>query len=77
VTAGRPAAISVPLSAVLDDGGKSVVFVADGNNYTKKEVTLGLKSEDRVEIVQGLKAGDKVVTKGNYLLMEQSKGGEQ
>jgi cobalt-zinc-cadmium efflux system membrane fusion protein len=77
VTAGRPAAISVPLSAVLDDDGKSVVFVADGNNYTKKEVTLGLKSEDRVEIVQGLKAGDKVVTKGNYLLMEQSKGGEQ
>ena len=62
---------------VLDDDGKSVVFVADGSNYTKKEVTLGLKSEDRVEIVQGLNPGDKVVTKGNYLLMEQSKGGEQ
>ena len=77
VTAGRAAAISIPLSAVLDDDGKSVVFVADGNNYTKREVTLGLKSEDRVEIVQGLNAGDKVVTKGNYLLMEQSKGGEQ
>ena len=77
VTAGRRQAISVPLSAVLDDGGKSVVFVADGNNYTKKEVALGLKSEDRVEIVQGLNPGDHVVTKGNYLLMEQSKGGEQ
>ena len=77
MTAGRRSAISVPLSAVLDDGGKSVVFVADGNNYAKREVTLGLKSDDRVEIVQGLNAGDKVVTKGNYLLMEQSKGGEQ
>src|SRR6476646_4008478 len=77
VTAGRRTAISVPLSAVLDDDGKSVVFIADGNNYTKREVTLGLKSEDRVEIVQGLNPGDKVVTKGNYLLMEQSKGGEQ
>ena len=77
VTAGRRQAISVPLSAVLDDGGKSVVFIADGNNYVKKEVTLGLKSEDRVEIVQGLNPGDHVVTKGNYLLMEQSKGGEQ
>ena len=77
VTAARRTAISVPLSAVLDDNGKSVVFVADGSNYTKKEVTLGLKSEDRVEIVQGLIAGDKVVTKGNYLLMEQSKGGQQ
>lgn len=77
VTAGRRQAISVPLAAVLDEGGRSVVFIADGNNYTKKEVTLGLKSDDRVEIVQGLNAGDKVVTKGNYLLMEQSKGGEQ
>ena len=77
VTAGRRQAISLPLSAVLDDGGKSVVFVADGNNYVKKEVTLGLKSDDRVEIAQGLNPGDHVVTKGNYLLMEQSKGGEQ
>jgi len=77
VTAAHRTAISVPLSAVLDDGGKSVVFVADGSSYVKREVALGLKSEDRVEIVQGLNAGDKVVTKGNYLLMEQSKGGDQ
>ena len=77
VTAGSRTAISVPISAVLDDGGKSVVFIADGSNYTKKEVTLGLKSDDRVEIIQGLNTGDKVVTKGNYLLMEQSKGGDQ
>jgi len=77
VTAAHRTAISVPLSAVLDDGGKSVVFVADGSSFVKREVALGLKSEDRVEIVQGLNAGDKVVTKGNYLLMEQSKGGDQ
>jgi cobalt-zinc-cadmium efflux system membrane fusion protein len=74
VTAAHRTSISVPLSAVLDDGGKSVVFVADGNEYKKREVALGLKSEDRVEIVTGLNAGDRVVTKGNYLLMEQSKG---
>jgi len=76
ITAGKTAAITIPLAAVLDDGGKSVVFVADGNSYAKREVTLGLKSDDRVEVVQGLTAGDKVVVKGNYLLMEQSKGGE-
>jgi cobalt-zinc-cadmium efflux system membrane fusion protein len=76
VTAGRTSAITIPLASVLDDGGKSVVFVAADNGYVKREVTLGLKSDDRVEIVQGLNVGDKVVTKGNYLLMEQSKGGE-
>jgi multidrug efflux pump subunit AcrA (membrane-fusion protein) len=52
------------------------VFIADGNNYTKKEVTPGLKSDDRVEITSGLKAGDKIVVKGNYLLMEQSTGSQ-
>ena len=40
-----------------------MVFVADGNEYKKKEVALGLKSDDRVEIVSGLAVGDKVVVK--------------
>ena len=73
VTDFHGTAISIPLSAVLDDGGKSVVFVFDGNDYKKTAVTLGLKSNDRVEIIDGLKEGDKVVVKGNYLLLEQSK----
>jgi cobalt-zinc-cadmium efflux system membrane fusion protein len=77
VTAGRAAAISIPMAAVLDDGGRSVVFVAEGSEYKKREVTLGLKSDDRIEVVTGLNPGDKVVVKGNYLLMEQSKGGDQ
>ena len=74
ITASHQTAVTVPLAAVLDDGGKSVVFVADGNDYKKIEVSLGLKSDDRVEVITGLKEGDKVVVKGNYLLLEQSKG---
>ncbi len=67
-------AISIPQAAVLDDGGKSVVFVAEANGYKKRQVQTGIKNGDRVEIVDGLKAGDKVVVKGNYLLLQQSKG---
>ena len=66
-------AISIPQSAVLNDGGKTVVFVADGSNYKKRQVTIGIQSNDRVEVVDGLNAGDKVVVKGNYLLLQQSK----
>jgi len=73
VTDLNRSAISIPQSAVLDDGGKSVVFVADGNSYKKKIVTAGIKGNDRVEILDGLSAGDKVVIKGNYLLLQQSK----
>jgi cobalt-zinc-cadmium efflux system membrane fusion protein len=66
-------AISIPQSAVLNDGGKSVVFVADGSGYKKQVVTAGIEGNDRVEIIDGLQAGDKVVVKGNYLLLQQSK----
>jgi cobalt-zinc-cadmium efflux system membrane fusion protein len=65
-------AISIPQSALLDDGGKKVVFVMAGNGYEKRAVTAGLQSNDRVEILDGLQAGDKVVVKGNYLLLQQS-----
>lgn len=66
-------AISVPESAVLDDGGKKIVFVSEQNGYKKLAVIEGLQGNGRVEIVDGLKAGDKVVVKGNYLLLQQSK----
>ena len=67
------AAISIPQSAVLNDGGKTVVFVADGGSFKKRIVTAGMQSSDRVEIIEGLTEGDKVVVKGNYLLLQQSK----
>jgi cobalt-zinc-cadmium efflux system membrane fusion protein len=66
-------AISIPQSAVLNDSGKTVVFVAEGSGYKKRQVTAGIQSNDRVEIIDGLNAGDKVVVKGNYLLLQQSK----
>jgi cobalt-zinc-cadmium efflux system membrane fusion protein len=66
-------AISIPQAAVLDDGGKSVVFVSEGSGYVKRGVNLGIQGNGRVEIIEGLQAGDKVVVKGNYLLLQQSK----
>ena len=72
ITDAHGSAISIPQSAVLDDGGKAIVFVAKGNVYEKRVVTTGIQSNDRVEILDGLQAGDKVVVKGNYLLLQQS-----
>jgi multidrug efflux pump subunit AcrA (membrane-fusion protein) len=66
-------AISIPQSAVLNDGGKTVVFISEGNGYRERVVTTGLQGNDRVEIIEGLIDGDKVVVKGNYLLLQQSK----
>jgi len=76
VTALNRTAISIPQSAVLNDEGKTVVFIAEGTTYKKRQVQAGIQSNDRVEIVDGLTAGDKVVVKGNYLLLQQGKPGE-
>ena len=66
-------AISIPESAVLDDGGKKIVFVSENGGYKKQAVIEGIQGNGRVEIIDGLKAGDKLVVKGNYLLLQQSK----
>jgi len=73
ITDVNSTAVSAPQSAVLEDGGKTIVFVAEGTGYKERQVQLGIKTGDRVEIIDGLKAGDKVVVKGNYLLLQQSK----
>jgi len=76
ITDTKSASVSVPQSSVLDDGGKKVVFVADGKTYKQKQVQVGIQTGDRIEIVDGLNPGDRVVVKGNYLLLQQSKPDE-
>jgi len=49
------------------------VFVAEGNGYKERQIQIGIQSGDRVEVIDGVNAGDRVVTKGNYLLLQQSK----
>jgi membrane fusion protein, heavy metal efflux system len=73
ITDVKGTAVSVPQTAVLEDSGKSVVFVADGSTYKQRQVQVGIRNGDRVEIIDGLNAGDRVVVKGNYLLQQQSK----
>jgi cobalt-zinc-cadmium efflux system membrane fusion protein len=72
VTELNRAAISIPQNAVLNDSGKTIVFVAAGNGYQKREIHTGIQNGDRLEVVEGLSAGEKVVVKGNYLLLQQS-----
>jgi cobalt-zinc-cadmium efflux system membrane fusion protein len=59
----------VPASALVDDAGRPIVFVQrEGETFERRAVTLGPRSGDIVQITEGLKAGDRVVTKGAYLV---------
>jgi Cu(I)/Ag(I) efflux system membrane fusion protein len=63
----------VPQSAVLNSGDRLTVFLGRGNgDFESRQVTLGAQTGDRVEILSGLRAGDRVVTSGNFLLDSES-----
>ncbi|HCS73641.1 MAG TPA: hypothetical protein DIW17_07190 [Clostridiales bacterium] len=72
-TSGAQSALSIPLSAVIPSNGVEVVYtVTDENKAKRVEVTTGISDETYVQILSGLKAGEKVVTKGNTLISDGS-----
>lgn len=70
---GTVRVVSVPRSAVLTTGERSLVFVKGaGGMLVPHLVTLGASSEHLVEILSGLSAGDTVVASGTFLLDAES-----
>lgn len=68
------AALTVHADAVIDSGTTKRVFVAAGDGeYRLREVETGRQDGDRVEIRGGLKAGERVVTAGAFLLDSESR----
>jgi Cu(I)/Ag(I) efflux system membrane fusion protein len=65
--------LTVPAEAVLDSGTAQTVFVDRGNGYFEpRAVETGQHAGDRVEILKGLEAGERVVTSGNFLIGSES-----
>ena len=59
------------------EGEEQIVFVAQGDNkFEKRVVKLGLEQQHRVQVLDGLKAGDKVVTEGSFILKSELLKGE-
>ena len=61
--------LAVPLSAVVRDGDKTSVWVAQPEHqFVRREVKLGLEQNGHVQILSGLQAGEQVATEGGLLL---------
>jgi len=59
----------VPESAVIDTGVEQVVYVDRGNGvYEPRVVQVGLRADGAVEVLRGLKGGEKVVSSANFLI---------
>ena len=66
--------LTVPESAVLQSGLRQLVFVEQSPGvFTPREVKLGAKADSRFAVLDGLRAGERVVTSGNFLLDSESK----
>ncbi len=66
-------ALVVPAAAVLSSGGNSRVFVITGDHVDERIVTTGQTVNAEVEIVNGLKAGERVATKNVTQLVDGAK----
>jgi Cu(I)/Ag(I) efflux system membrane fusion protein len=71
--AGDASRLAVPASAVIDSGTRQVVIVDRGEGrFEPRPVSLGLRGDGFVEIREGLKAGERVVTTANFLIDAES-----
>lgn len=62
-----PDVLALPVTALTEEQGLYFVYLQlDEEGYKKQEVTLGASNGKKVQILTGLKAGDRVVTKGAY-----------
>jgi len=58
-------AVAIPDSAIVEEGGQPVAFVqVSGETFEKRELTLGLRDGAFVQVLRGVKEGERVVTKG-------------
>ncbi|BDD03307.1 efflux RND transporter periplasmic adaptor subunit [Aureibacter tunicatorum] len=78
ISIGEPQNVPlVPASALLEDYGKfSVILQISGEVYTQRNVKLGRRNGAYAEVLEGLKAGDVVVTEGAFQVKMASMSGQ-
>jgi len=71
--AARENTVTVPVSAVIDSGTRRIVLVqVKEGRFEPREVTLGARSNDYVEVLDGVKDGELVVIAANFLIDAES-----
>lgn len=74
-TTGSNTVLSVPKQAVVNEQGRTFVYVFNGGEvFEKRVVVLGSEGQDFYEVKSGLKAGERVVVEGIYQLRSTQPG---
>ena len=73
----RANVLTVPRSAVLSTGERSIVFVREAKGQlAPREVALGTSTDDRIEVLRGLSPGETVVASATFLVDAESNLGK-
>ena len=76
ITGGESDAVAVPEEAVVREGEAARVWVLQGNNdLALREIRTGRINNGMVEVLNGLKAGEKVVTRGSLFIDRAAQSG--
>ncbi|HMJ92337.1 MAG TPA: efflux RND transporter periplasmic adaptor subunit [Candidatus Acidoferrum sp.] len=68
-----PAVVAVPRTAVLAGGPQALAYIDVGSGaYEQRKLKLGRTGDEFVEVLEGLKEGERVVTTGNLLIDSQA-----
>ena len=76
-TQTRQAVPMLPEQAIMPQGTDNYVYTINGNKAQRKKITIGERQNGSVEVREGLKAGDKVITAGLMKLKDGSEVAEQ
>jgi len=69
----KPNALSIPREALIQTGNSERVILAlGGGQFQPVEVKSGIESGERVEILDGLREGEKIVTSAQFLIDSES-----
>ncbi len=69
----KAAVLTIPISAVLGGGARPAVLVELGEGrYQPREVRLGLRGDEFVQVLEGLAENERVVVSANFLIDAES-----
>jgi Cu(I)/Ag(I) efflux system membrane fusion protein len=66
--------LSVPNEAIIETGGRRVVYVREGDGgYAPKEIQVGVQGELYTQVLGGVNVGERVVTIGSFFIDAEHK----
>ncbi len=73
IMAATGARLAIPTEALIDSGPRKIVYVEKKpGTYEMRHVTLGLRGTNYIEVLKGVRKGERVVTSGNFLIDSES-----